>query len=198
MDWYHPTLGYMSSSQGFTLNGETFGANWLRNDTSGRRETMGFVPVSVGSKPDERYYWVAEVRDGANITYTGTPKDIETVKKLILADLAARRYQVEVGGIELNGSVVSTDRDTQSKISGAAAAVAAGLPTPLTWKSPSGFVTIDAPTLTALALAIATHVQAAFETEALHTAAIQALTEVEDVIVYDYSTGWPANPEVVS
>ena len=194
MDWFHPTLGILSASQNFVLNDIQYPSNWLRGADAATREALGFVPVTVGEKPDERYYWVTEERNGPNITYTGIAKDLDSVKKLILADLAAKRYQVEVGGIELNGSVIATDRETQAKISGAVSAVAAGLPAPLTWKGPGGFVTLDAPTLTAIALAIASHVQACFVNEAFHADKINGKQKVETVLAYDYSTGWPANP----
>lgn len=198
MDWYHPQLGILTASQSFILNDVRYPDNWLRNASVEARSELGFETVTVGEKPDERYYWVNEVRNGASVTYEGTPKDLDTVKKLILADLANKRYQVEVGGLELNGSVIATDRDTQAKISGAVTAVAAGLPAPITWKGPGGFVTLDGPTLTAIALAIATHVQAAFANEAFHAGKIEGKTKLETLLAYDYSTGWPANPVPVT
>ena len=198
MDWFHPTLGILSASQSFVLDDVQYPSNWLRGVDTATREALGFVPVTVGAKPDERYYWVTEERNGPDITYTGIAKDLDQVKKLILTDLAAKRYQVEVGGMELNGSVIATDRETQSKISGAVSAVAAGLPAPLTWKGPQGFITLDAPTLTAIALAIASHVQACFVNEAVHTEEINNKSTVADLLAYDYSTGWPANPVIAS
>ena len=122
-------------------------------------------------------------------------RSVEDIKKLRLADLAAKRYAVEVGGCLLNGQPAATDRDTQAKVNGAFVAVANGLPAPLVWKAPNGFVTLDEVTLKAIALGIASHVQAAFANEAFHAAAIEALTNVEDVLAYDIGLGWPANPD---
>jgi hypothetical protein len=199
MDYFHPTLGLMTASQGFTLDGVQYPADWLRRADAASRAALGFLDVHTEAKPDDKFHWVTQadpvVRDGvAVVGYTAFPKDVVMVKAMRLADLAAKRYEVETGGTIVNDMPVETDRDTQSKLSGALVAIASGLPCPLRWKGPEGFVTLDETTLKAIALAVATHVQEAFAAEADHHEALSALTDFASTVAYDFTTGWPANP----
>lgn len=199
MDWYHPSLGLLSASSGFVLAETQYPGGWLRQASDAERTALGFIPTRWGARPDDKLFFVADttgtLENGVYVVrWNSQMRSIEDIKKLRLADLAAKRYQVEVGGCLLNGQPATTDRDTQAKVNGAFVAVANGLPAPLVWKTPNGFVTLDEITLKAIALGIASHVQAAFANEAAHAAAIEALTDTDAVIAHDISTGWPANP----
>ena len=86
MDWYHPQLGLISASSGFVLDGEKFGEGWLRQDTTGRREALGFIPVQAGPRPDDRLYFVGgttvTVADGiCHVEYEATPRDPRDIAK---------------------------------------------------------------------------------------------------------------------
>lgn len=92
------------------------------------------------------------------------------------AHAAARRYAREVGGIVVGGVSIDTSRESQAKIAGAHAYVQASPAATVDFKATSGWVTLTAATVTAIALAVAAHVQACFAAEKTVDAAIDAGT----------------------
>lgn len=84
----------------------------------------------------------------------------------LLAYAALARWRKETGGINLAGQPIATDRESQSLISGAFALVQQQPETVIRFKTPSGFVTLDAAQMSAIAIAVAQHVQACFAIEA--------------------------------
>lgn len=93
----------------------------------------------------------------------------------LLAYAATARYNKEVGGITVNGMHVSTDRESQSMLSGAFAYLQANTSATISWKTDDNeFVTLDLAAITLLANAVAAHVQSCFATEASVVAAISA------------------------
>lgn len=124
---------------------------------------------------------------GALASWTGqSPPDVilqqpeltgDALKTALKAYAAAKRYQVETGGMTVNGVQLPTDRETQSKLSGAVVAFQAGALTgTIDWKAASGWVSVDQATVTALASAVAMHVQSAFSKEKAVSEAIDAET----------------------
>lgn len=87
-------------------------------------------------------------------------------KAALLAELAQKRWEIETGGVTVGGSPIMTDRESQALISGAFALVQQHPDTTIRFKTPSGFVTLDAEQMTAIAIAVAQHVQACFALEA--------------------------------
>ena len=118
------------------------------------------------------------------------PTEITALKSQRLAELAAYRYQKETAGITLNGAVIKTDLESQAKINGAWSAAQINPAVLIDWKAESGWIQIDAATITAIAGAVATHVQSCFSTERIHAEAIAALETSEAVAAYDISTLW--------
>lgn len=104
------------------------------------------------------------------------PSDAEQYSAAIIAYAADARWRRETGGIVVAGAAIATDRQSQAMISGAHAFVQANPAAIIRWKSPAGFVTLDAATVTAIALAVGAHVQACFAAEADVLAAIAAGT----------------------
>ncbi len=95
----------------------------------------------------------------------------------LAAYAAARRYAIETGGITLpNGSQISTDRDSQALITGAWNYVQNSGATSVSFKTVSGFVTMDTATLKTVALAVGDHVQKCFAAEGSIDAGIAAET----------------------
>jgi len=94
----------------------------------------------------------------------------------IFVDLAAyaadKRWRIETGGILVGGVPVATDRESQGLIIGAHAYVLANPDVTINFKAANGFVDLDAATVTAVATAVAAHVQACFAAEAEVAAAI--------------------------
>ena len=97
------------------------------------------------------------------------------------AEIAAARYAAEIAGVTVGGVVVRTDRESQALITGAALKATQDAEYVCTWKSESGFVTLDAATVLAVADAVRTHVQTCFDTEYAKCDLIDAAQTVEDV-----------------
>jgi hypothetical protein len=104
------------------------------------------------------------------------------------AAIATKRYQRETAGIVVDGAALETDRDSQSMITGAAFTAMLDGSYVCNWKTPSGFVALDATALIALAQKVRGHVQACFDREAELLAALEAGTFVESML----DEGWPA------
>jgi hypothetical protein len=88
-------------------------------------------------------------------------------RKPTAAHLSALRDAHLYGGIIFNSDIsIGTDDLTQSRIMAARILAKEDPSYTVRWKLPAGFVTLDAPTIIAIADAIRTHVQACFEAEA--------------------------------
>lgn len=97
-------------------------------------------------------------------------------------------------GIVVGGVAVYTDELSQQRITGAAVAAMLDQSLTINWKSADGtYVTLDAPTILAVATAVRQHVQACFDNEAALIEALNASAKSEDV---DLSQGWPKAPAV--
>lgn len=100
----------------------------------------------------------------------GEPKYMHVLEDEPVTDLLAyaaqKRWEKEVGGIEVNGQIIDTSRESQSMITGAYAYSQANPSETIQFKAASGWVTLDAPTMAAIATAVGAHVQACFALEA--------------------------------
>lgn len=104
------------------------------------------------------------------------------------AQVAAHRYQAETAGITLNDMTQLTDRDSQSRLTAAALAAMIDPAYHCQWKTPAGFVDLNAQQLIDLARAMRAHVQACFDREAELLAHLEAGTFTESML----DEGWPA------
>lgn len=111
--------------------------------------------VEVPLKPSADHEW----QDGA---WVHVPPTID-----LIAYVAQKRWEKEVGGIEVNGQIIDTSRESQSMITGAYAYSQANPSETIQFKAASGWVTLDAPTMAAIATAVGAHVQACFALEAM-------------------------------
>ncbi len=142
---------------------------------------------------------VEPVYDGEELISYGTATAAYVVENLALEDvqaariaaLEAFRYARETAGLTLGGMTIATDDRSKALIAGAYSAALAEVVTSFKWKTPAGFVALDAAQVIAAAEAVAVFVQACFSNEADHRAAILALESAEAVAAYDFSTGWP-------
>jgi len=140
----------------------------------------GFI---VSESADWAWNGTALVRDPALV--------LARKKAYRLSELAAYRFQKETAGIVINGMTIKTDVDSQAKLTGAWSFSQLNPAVLIDWKAESGWIQIDAVTITAIANAVATHVQSCFSTERIHAEAIAALATSEEVAAYDLTTGWP-------
>lgn len=82
------------------------------------------------------------------------------------AAIAAKRYEVEISGIEVAGMHVDTDDRSKTLIAGAALETLVDPAYVMQWKTASGFIELAAPQIMAVARAVRAHVQACFDREA--------------------------------
>lgn len=125
------------------------------------------------------------------VAYEVAARPLADVKAERLAALAAHRYAIETGGIDIGGASIRTDLESQSKIAGAHALVTAEPSTVIDWKGAAGWVQLDAATMTAIALAVGTHIQACYSAERTHAEAIEACETAAAAGTYDFTDGWP-------
>lgn len=103
------------------------------------------------------------------------------------AEIASQRYDIETGGIVINGLDINTERSSQGLILGAALEAFMDPTYSLQWKTPTGFVPLNATTVLFIAKAIRSHVQACFDREAELVAAVEAGTYTDSML----HLGWP-------
>lgn len=111
----------------------------------------------------------------------------EQAKEAQIAAIAALRYAAETAGIEVSGIHIDTGRDSQALITGAALNAVIDPSYICNWKTPVGFVQLDAHTLLAVATAVRAHVQACFDREAVLLSALDAGAFTESML----GEGWP-------
>ena len=111
----------------------------------------------------------------------------EQAKKEQVAVIAARRYAAETAGIEVSGIHIDTGRDSQALITGAALNAVIDPSYVCNWKTPAGFVQLDAQKLLGVATTLRAHVQACFDREAELLTELAAGTFTESML----EEGWP-------
>lgn len=128
------------------------------------RADYGIVEATTaaGPRPDERYYWVSDHGDG---TYSSEPKDLDILRKLKLDEIAAMRWSREVGGIDVGGVQIKTDRESQAQLSSAFASLTGGLIPDTPWKAVEGWVRVTLDDIRPIAGAVAVHVRSCFDWE---------------------------------
>jgi hypothetical protein len=108
--------------------------------------------------------------------------DLDKYKETKRQEIANARWQTETGGLTLpDGTVVKTDRESQSLLMGAALFAKEDPTYTVNWKGENGWVVLDAQTILYLASQVRAHVQSCFDKEkALHDM-IDAATTVEEI-----------------
>lgn len=137
------------------------------------RAQYGITEEPDPVRGDDRYFW--NTSDGP------IAKDLETLKSIKLTELADARYTAEVGGIEIAGAQIKTDRESQAQLSAAFASLSGGLIPDTPWKSVDGWVQVTLEGITPIAQAVAVHVRACFAWEQSQQEALQALVDAGDI-----------------
>jgi len=106
------------------------------------------------------------------------------------AIIAARRWQIEVAGIAVEGLTIATDDRSKLLINGAALEALLDPDYVMQWKTPEGFVDLGADRVLAVARAVRAHVQACFDREAELLTLLAAGTFEAAML----DAGWPAEP----
>lgn len=107
----------------------------------------------------------------------------------LTAYAAAKRFEIETGGITVAGQSIDTSRESQSMITGAYTFSQAHPTEIVKFKAVSGWVSLDAPTLAAIATAVGEHVQKCFKIEealdeAIASGAITTTSQID-------AANWP-------
>lgn len=120
------------------------------------------------------------------------PDNLALLKDRLKAKLADVRYQHEVGGVTINGSLVKTDRESQATITAAYARASVNPATTVSWKADNGFVVIDAAEIMFFGDAVFSHVQGCFDRERHFNELIDAAETVDTLTGIDITEGWGA------
>lgn len=139
--------------------------------------------------PDARFYNATQMPDGSLVI---NERPLSVIQNDLKARATAKRYQVESGGVDVGGVRVGTDKVDQAAITGALATLREGFVTTINWKGSSGWVQVGLTELTAIAAAVAQHVQTCFSAERAKHEEIDAATTLEELQAIDVEGGWPA------
>jgi len=107
---------------------------------------------------------------------------LDELKAQKLAELAQARWEQETGGLTLpDGTVIKTDRESQSLLTGASLYVLQNASATVEWKGENGWVTLSASDLQQIAMLVRNHVQACFSKERELGEKVEACETAEDV-----------------
>lgn len=159
-------------------------------------ETLRAVEYA-GDEPDAYQTGgeAAPVIDGDRMVIERTVawKDADTIRASKLAEIAAKRWEVENAGITLaDGTVIPTDDRAKTLLGNAKMLAEASDPDATrAIKSASGWVDMTNADIIRAWRLIAAHVQACFDAEREHAERLDALTDPAALAGYDITTGWP-------
>jgi hypothetical protein len=137
---------------------------------------------------------VDSTENGVTVTVAQQVASILTEGKVqLLNQLANYRYDKEVAGIDVNGSAIKTDRESQATLNGAYTASLINPSITINWKASDGsWVSLDASAISTLASAVITHVQSCFNKEKSIAEAINNSTTLAQLRAIDFDTLWAA------
>jgi len=94
--FYSTTDGqYINQGQAFTINEVQYPANWLNLSSPEEKTELGLQEVIATNSPfNPVYYWTGETLVGAELTYTGIPKDLAEVQKQSIANVDRASYAI--------------------------------------------------------------------------------------------------------
>lgn len=112
-----------------------------------------------------------------------SPTDaLAAAKASKVADIAKWRHDRETSGLVILGTRILTDRASQSRLVGALLSLQQGFVTFVDWKAADNqWLRLEVAEITAIAKAVATHVQLSFSLENQYVSAVKAATTVEEV-----------------
>lgn len=113
----------------------------------------------------------------------------------MLAELAAYRFEVETGGLDLPGGLhILTDRESQGQLSSAFVTLQSGLVPDTDWKAANGWEVVTLEQIKPIATAVAAHVRGCFRGERTVQTTILAagtMAEIEAIDIRgDFDTAY--------
>ncbi len=109
----------------------------------------------------------------------------------LLNRLANFRRSMETGGITVGGASIDTSRSAQAMLNQAYASLQAGFIQSVDWKGKNGWHTLGLAQVTAIAQAVAMHVEGCFTKEKVVSQQIDALAD-EEIAGFDIAAAWAA------
>jgi len=86
---------YIQEGTEFTIDDVQYPPNWLNLSTPEEKAAIELEEViTVGERKDDRYYWVSEKLEGAELIITSMPKDFDTVLKYAQNALDQQAYSL--------------------------------------------------------------------------------------------------------
>ena len=86
---------YIQEGQQFTIRGVEYPSNWLNLSSPEQKAALGLEEVVATNQPfNPQYYWTGEILDKATLTYTGTPKDLTSVKTWAISLVNSTAYSI--------------------------------------------------------------------------------------------------------
>jgi hypothetical protein len=93
--FYKSPNQYIQEGNAFEIDGIQYPANWLNLSTPEEKLAIGLEEVIATNQPaNQTYYWVSETLNGASLTYTNTPKDLEPCKANAVNQTNATAYSI--------------------------------------------------------------------------------------------------------
>ena len=116
----------------------------------------------------------------------------ESVKQQKFSELSAYRYSKENAGRMLNGVLIKTDLESKVNLNGAVSLAMLRPESSVNWKiSDTVWIPLPAAQIIETGLAVSDYFEDCFNCNMTHALAINALTTIEEVLDYDFTTGWP-------
>lgn len=86
---------YIQEGTQFVIDGVTYPSVWLNQSTPEQKAALGLEEVVATNQPyNPVYYWTGETLDGATLTYTGTPKNLDEVKLNAINQVKQTAYTI--------------------------------------------------------------------------------------------------------
>ena len=174
LSWTDPTLGVQDA------------AWWPEEDVSGELGVNKKWGAEVLTLDTERKVVLVKRKQVAMTAGEKAARD-ELIAAQWADQIAARRFQVETGGVTVAGVQINTERDSQSLLTGAAFAASLDPGYHIKWKAATGFVDLSAQQIIGVASAVRAFVQSCFDRES------ELLGAVADgsITAQMLEEGWP-------
>jgi hypothetical protein len=200
--WALPVREWYTGQKGIVADGRQYSRSiWRKN--AAYLAKLGLFPLHeiLFDQTTLRSSGHTETFDGSSVIWTHTTQlaNIEVLKRLRAAEAVSKRSSVMYGGIIFNSKNFSTGADIVDILGLIGAALQDGetLPVGFTWTDMAGDeISLNNANFKLFRNAIAKHFAEAYKAAANHVAAIAALSTQQEVMDYDGTTNWPANPDL--
>lgn len=130
-----------------------------------------------------------------DITTNLSTADLDNLKEKMLsgrlAELADYRYLQETKTISINGAEILMDRESRSTLMSAFVILSAQIVPSVTWKAVNAWVELTLNEIGPIAYVVSNYVKAVFEIEKFHGEAMMAITDIHELVDYDFTINWP-------